>query len=159
MGDQVIDINEYLKGAAAGSGGAFAVWGGEEGAARFALPVWRAVYLMGGEMGGIFHQGAGPGEEPEPFFVLDLKEDPARTVIPSIPDSVLDPGEPPAVAPWPGGGVVVFLGRMGNRRWFLVVHGGEEHGILSGRRREDLLFLAGECAGLLFFRKFAEDGL
>ena len=28
---------------------------------------------------------------------------------------------------------------------------------LGGRDREDLLFLAGECAGLLFLRSFADE--
>lgn len=158
MADQVIDINQYLKGTGTGSGGAFSVWGGEEGAARFALPVWRAVYLLGGGFGGIFHQGSNPVEKPEPFFVLDLKEDPARTAIPAVPESVLGLTDAPAVATWSGGGAVVFLGRVGDRRWFLAIHGGEEGRELSGRRREDLLFLAGECAGLLFFRGFAGGG-
>jgi len=38
----------------------------------------------------------------------------------------------------------------------VLVMGGEEDGPLAGRKREDLLFLAGECAGLLFLRDFAE---
>jgi hypothetical protein len=34
--------------------------------------------------------------------------------------------------------------------------GDEREGPLDARRREDVLFLAGECAGLLFLRDFAD---
>ena len=53
-------------------------------------------------------------------------------------------------------GVVVFLGGEGGKQWFLMVMGGEGDEPVAGRKREDLLFLAGECAGLLFLRDFAE---
>ena len=44
------------------------------------------------------------------------------------------------------------------RRWYLVVDEvGERSAAAEGRVRDDILFLAGECAGLLFFRGFAGD--
>jgi hypothetical protein len=55
--------------------------------------------------------------------------------------------------------LVVFLGVKAGRAWSLVVDGGERRdGPLSARTREDILFLAGECAGLLFLRDLAGDG-
>jgi hypothetical protein len=50
------------------------------------------------------------------------------------------------------------LGSREGRVWHLVVDGGDQrHGGLSARSREDILFLAGECAGLLFLRDFADE--
>ena len=50
--DGVVDIRGYLKSSPEGAGsGAFAVWGGDGERSRFALPVWRAIYLAGGDWG------------------------------------------------------------------------------------------------------------
>jgi hypothetical protein len=50
----------------------------------------------------------------------------------------------------------VYLGEDESRRWFLVVDDLEEPATdLPTRPQNDLLFLAGECAGLLFFRRLA----
>ncbi len=158
MDDKVIDIQQYLKTSSRGPGSAFAVWGGEGEKARFALPVWRAVFLLGGERGGIVSLSQEGGGKPEAFFVLDLGEDPARTEFPSLPVSLLGSQEAPATAPLPGGGAGIFLGEEEGRAWYLTVLGGEDRTSPSGRKWEDLLFLAGECAGLLFFRGLAGEG-
>lgn len=156
MNDQIIDINRYLNRSAEKGEGAFSVWGGKEDRARFALPIWRAVFLVGGDRGGIVYLPDGDTGNPEPFFVLDMGQDPARRDFLPPPTSILHATDAPALARLPGGGVVVFLGGEGGKQWFLMVMGGEEDGPLAGRKREDLLFLAGECAGLLFLRDFAE---
>ena len=52
----------------------------------------------------------------------------------------------------------MHLGEQEGRRWYVVVaEATEEVGPLEGRVRDDVLFLAGECAGLLFFRGFAVE--
>ncbi len=52
----------------------------------------------------------------------------------------------------------MHLGEQDGRRWYVVVaEATEEVGPLEGLVRDDVLFLAGECAGLLFFRGFAAE--
>jgi len=51
--------------------------------------------------------------------------------------------------------LAVLLGEDDERRWFLQLLGGSSGTALEGKARETLLFLAGECAGLLFFRELA----
>jgi hypothetical protein len=54
--------------------------------------------------------------------------------------------------------VAIHLGEHKGRRWFLVVDEATgDKNALDGRARDDILFLAGECAGLLFFRGFANE--
>ena len=157
MSDKIIDINRYLSRSAEKGGGAFSVWGGDGERARFALPLWRAIFLVGGDRGGIAYLPAGDTGSPGPFFVLDLGMDPARIDFPPPPTSILHSHEAPALARLPGGGEAVFLGEEKGKRWFLMVMGGEGKGPIDGSKRENLRFLAGECAGLLFFRDFAAD--
>jgi len=58
-----------------------------------------------------------------------------------------------------GDTVAVFLGNRKGKNWFLILDDrGEAHEPVTAGTREDLLFLAGECAGLLFFRELAEAG-
>jgi hypothetical protein len=61
----------------------------------------------------------------------------------------------PAVEEGRGGTVTVALGENDAGAWYLVVDGIPEDRRLAGRDREDLLFLAGECAGLLFLQSLA----
>jgi hypothetical protein len=157
VSDQIIDINQYLNHSHGDSEGAFSVWGGEGDRARLALPVWRAISLVGGDRGGLVRVREGGEGKSSPFFVLDLGKDPARSDFPAPPTAILHSPEAPALARLPGGGMAVFLGKESTERWFLMVMGGDGGGVLSGRTREDLLFLAGECAGLLFFRGLAEE--
>ena len=151
----IIDIRRYLKASHGEGRGAFSVWGGEGERARFALPVWRSVFILGGERGGIFSLNPARNEECVPFFVLDMGRDPARTTFPRPPETMLAHEEAPAFFSGVGGGVLIFLGEEAGRKWFLGIDGGDDRGVAQGKRREELLFLAGECAGLLFFRDFA----
>ena len=95
---------------------------------------------------------------PQSLFVLDLAAEPARTEF-ELPKMRSDiGGEAPKLIE-EGDVVAVFLGARKERSWFLVLddRGGATEPITVGTR-EDLLFLAGECAGLLFFRELAEAG-
>ena len=50
----------------------------------------------------------------------------------------------------------VYLGSRAKRDWFLIVDGRNPADGVGPDTREDLMFLAGECAGLLFFRELAD---
>jgi hypothetical protein len=55
------------------------------------------------------------------------------------------------------GGVAVFLGADRGRRWFLVVDdGGLPREPMEAASRNDLLFIAGECSGLILHRRLDE---
>jgi hypothetical protein len=152
--DRIIDIRKFLGESLEQVGpGAFSVWGGGEERSRFALPVWRAVFLVGGDWGGIISTPKMRSDASfEPFFVLDLKEEPARTAVsPELLQGLLTE-DAPAVALTDRGDLAILLGEDEDRMWFLQVRGGASGKAPGGADRETLLFLAGECAGLLFFR-------
>ena len=161
--DDIIDLGEYLRRrevAERAPRTAFAVWGGEGERTRFALPLWRIVYLAGGSRGGLVWV---PSAEERPtrlraFVVLDLAEDPARTRFPPTLIHGIDTSQAPVFREHGDEGLAVHLGDQEGRRWYLVVaETVERQGGVEGRARDDLLFLAGECAGLLFFRGFAGE--
>lgn len=161
--DDIIDLGEYLRRREESEKAprtAFAVWGGEGERARFALPLWRIVYLASGARGGLLWVEAGD-EKPSrlnPFVVLDLAADPARTRFPPQAVIGLEGAAAATVRLSPEGILTVFLGEHEGRRWFLVVDEMVRDRIgPEGRVRDDILFLAGECAGLLFFRGFAGE--
>ena len=155
--DHVIDIRRYLGQSPAGKDeGAFAVWGGGGERARFALPLWRAIYLVGGDWGGIVSLSKLETEKvAQPLFILDLKQDPARTVIPTVSLRLLQNEEAPASVFTMEQELAVLLGESDEGQWFLQILGGSSGTAPEGRARETLLFLAGECAGLLFHRELA----
>jgi hypothetical protein len=155
--DHVIDIRQYLaQKAGASFPRVFSVWGGEGGHSRFALPVWRAVNLLGGDWGGIVSlPSIEAGAEPCPLFVVDLKEEPARTMSPLSPLPGLRARKAPSVAVGAESGLAVLLGEGDGRQWFLRILGGRSGILPEGKARETLLFLAGECSGLLFHRELA----
>lgn len=158
MSDGIIDLGEYLRRreSAQEPVSTFALWGADGERSRFALPLWRAIYLAAGERGGILWDTEDGGGELHPLVVLDLGVEPARTAFDwhGAPD--LDEERVPETLAAPGGGLAIYLGTEEGRRWFLVVCGGTK-GLArpAGRDRDDILFLAGECAGLLFLRDFA----
>ena len=161
--DRVIDLAAYLKRKQEeeeeGSEGrsVFSFWGGDGERARFALPLWRAAYLGGGLRAALVWQRNGAAmEEPEGLVVLDLKEEPARLdFVPACVASVTNADAPGTYGGGPDG-LAVYLGEGDGRRWYMVVDDFEErYQELTGRSQGDLLFLAGECAGLLFFRGLA----
>ena len=94
-------------------------------------------------------------EAPRPLFVLDLKRDPARTDSSSKVLRLLQEKEVPGLVFREDQEVAVLLGEDEERRWFLQIRGGTTGASGGGKVRETLLFLAGECAGLLFFRELS----
>ena len=163
MSDEIIDLTEYFRrgqNEEEPSRGAFALWGADGERSRFALPLWRTIYLAEGERGAIVWLGMSPDDVAHPFLVLDLARDPARLEVDQDAIPLPEDGEPPALHDFGPQGVTIFLGSRGDRNWHLVVDGGEKRsGELSAKKREDILFLAGECAGLLFLRDFADEVL
>jgi hypothetical protein len=161
--DDIIDLGEYLRRREETERvprTAFSVWGGEGERTRFALPLWRVVYLAGGARGGLVWVPVSE-ERPSslrPFVVLDLAEEPARTRFNPALVQGLEGDSAPTLRAGGEGGFAVHLGDHDNRRWYLVVdETGEDKKALEGRARDDILFLAGECAGLLFFRGFSAE--
>jgi len=94
----------------------------------------------------------------EPFVVLDLGSEPARTGV--EPDAMPGYGEDdaPSLLDREAEGLAIFLGAGEGRVWALLVDvGAARSAPLPATLREDILFLAGECAGLLFLRELSED--
>lgn len=158
MSDGIIDLGEYLRRREGGQEpvSTFALWGAEGERSRFALPLWRAIYLATGARGGVLWD-PGAGGPLTPFVVLDLASDPARTHFEWGGAHERNLGHAPELTTV-AGGLSVYLGEEGGKRWFLLVEAGAG-GLTepTGRDREDILFLAGECAGLLFLRDFADE--
>jgi hypothetical protein len=73
-------------------------------------------------------------------------------------DDIIDPGEYLRRREEGNEGLTVHLGEQDGRRWYVV---GDEIGDRKvpreGRVRDDILFLVGEGAGLLFFRGLANE--
>jgi len=156
VADGIIDIERYLDGGFDDRGmRVFAVWGGEGEQSRFALPVWRAICLTGGDWGGIVSLPKEGARDASPLFVLDVGQDPARTGRPVVVLGLLKDQAIASLAHTSEGDLAVLLGEDSKRRWFLQVAGGVPEGALEDRERGVLLFLAGECSGLLFFRELA----
>ncbi len=160
MDDRVIDLVPYLRGNEEGHDSTFAIYGGGGSASRFALPVWRAVYLLEGDRGGILALDTDEAEL-TPVFVLDLKEDPARVEFPTPIASLtrLAQKEERIERDPDGGWLSVALGMSDGVSYFMVVTGALDDVVALEELsvRQDFMFLAGECAGLLFHWGIAEE--
>jgi len=162
MANEIIDITRYLKREPASDlpRGSMALWGAEGERSRFALPLWRIIYLAEAERGLIISSEAEGDRTPEPVVVLDLAHEPARTEIDAtvVPRFGIDEG--PSLIDFEADGLIVFLGARAGRVWTLLVDGGSTRKApLAAGAREDILFLAGECAGLLFLRDLADESV
>lgn len=160
MADEIIDITRYLKREPASDlpRGTMSLWGADGERSRFALPLWRLIYLARAERAVISWADVARQEDVHPFVVLDTGADPARRDVDAgrIPRFQADEG--PSLVDLDADGLVVYLGSRAGRVWTLLVDGGEERGEpLARAAREDILFLSGECAGLLFLRDLADD--
>ena len=162
--DRVIDLSGYLKRKEEESSRTrttFAFWGGEGERSRFALPLWRAAYLASGRRAALLWQqsSALAGEEPvHPLVVLDLGEEPARLTFTASSLTGLRGVDAPGTVVGGEGKIIVYLGEVRDLKWYLMVDDLDEPQTeVAGRPREDLLFLAGECAGLLFHRKLDNE--
>lgn len=162
MSDDVIDLTQYLdrdNEGEEGPGSIFALWGAEGERSRFALPLWRSIYLAGGDRGAIVWCDPGSPTSLRPFVVLDLANDPPRTTFSAAMLGSRARDEPPALYDDGESGLSVLLGVREGRRWYMIVEGSVDGRAapVPRREREDILFLAGECAGLLFLRDFADE--
>jgi hypothetical protein len=134
------------------------LWGADGERSRFALPLWRIIYLASSERAVISWADETRQGRMSPFVVLDIGADPARQAI--DPDRIpkFDPDEGPSLVDFEGDGLVVYLGARAGRVWTLLVDEVTDRSEpLSRSAREDILFLAGECAGLLFLRDLADE--
>lgn len=159
MADKIIDIGRYLD-REAGRGGALAtmaLWGADGDRSRFALPLWRIVHLAQAERGVICWRTTTGDPTLNPFVVIDLACDPARLGVDGSALPTCDDVAAANLHDLGSDGLLVCLGARDGRAWSLLADcGGQREGALDARRREDVLFLAGECAGLLLLRDFAD---
>jgi len=153
--DDVIDLRDYLYDDADSPLQYFSVWGGDGEHSRFSLPLWRAIYIAVGERAGLVWapRGVETVVELHSHFVLDLASEAPRTEFSATLVRGLEGAKAPSVVDREAEGLTVLLGDHGDRRWYLVVDlVSETRGLLDRQSREDLVFLAGEAAGLLFHR-------
>ena len=156
MADGIIDIRQYLDPDDGDARGAFSLWGADGERSRLALPLWRVIYLAEGNRGAIASAPAGTDRTLDPLVVLDLLKDPARLDLSTFPLSRLEADRSPTLTDLGEHGLAIMLGESVGRRWYLVVDGRSSvKKPLESSTKEDVLFLAGECAGLLFFRDLA----
>jgi hypothetical protein len=118
----VIDLADYLRRREGEEGPAstFALWGAEGERSRFALPLWRTIYLAGGQRGAILWRER-DGTRLRPFILLDLAKDPPRMDFPPTLAAGLHPREAPGVREGPRGEVTIYLGEREGRLWYLAV--------------------------------------
>jgi len=158
MADDIIDLSSFIqrRDGARPPAGTMALWGADGERSRFALPLWRVVHLAGADRGVIFWHPEAGDTIPRPFVVLDVAKDPARL---DVSRALTDFGEDHSIQLHDRGsdGLLVRLGTKDEKVWGLLADGGADRGKLSARNREDILFLSGECAGLLFLRAFADE--
>lgn len=160
MADDVIDITRYIKREPATDlpRGSMTLWGADGERSRFALPLWRIIHLSRAERGMVVHAPVDRPREATPFVVLDLASDPARTEVDASALPRFGVEEGPSLIDMEERGLVIFLGSEDGHLWTLVVDGHvDRDGPLPPATREDILFLAGECAGLLFLRELAAE--
>jgi len=160
MADEIIPISRYLERETEEDAlpRAIALWGVDGDRSRFALPLWRVVHVAGADRGVIAWRNASGDRRPRPFVVVDLANDPARLGLGGLPLERCDDGDAPTLHDLAPGGLVISLGTRDERSWCIFADGGEPRAVpLDPKKREDILFLAGECAGLLFLRDFADE--
>jgi hypothetical protein len=159
MADEIIPISRYREREVHEEQPprAIALWGLDGDRSRLALPLWRIVHLAGAERGVILSQRTEGDRMSWPFAVVDLGHDPARLDLGGVPSDAFDSSEAPLLRDLGDSGVLVNLGTRDGRAWCLFAEGGQGRAPLDTKKREDILFLAGECAGLLFLRDFANE--
>lgn len=157
MTDDIIDLRHFIESREGGSppAGTMALWGADGERSRFALPLWRIVHLAAADRGVIFWRPTSGNASPRPFIVLDVGRDPARLDL-SAEVTQFDESDASLLIDRGSDGVLIRLGAKDGRAWGLLADGGVGRSPLTARNREDILFLSGECAGLLFLRSFAD---
>lgn len=159
MADEIIDLSRYLERDApkAPAPATMALWGADGERSRFALPLWRVVHLSQATRGVILWRSVSGDRTPHAFVVVDLASDPARLELEGPALEQCCRMESASLRDLGSDGLVVYLGARDDRVWCMLVDGiGSRPAPLEPHKREDVLFLAGECAGLLFLRDFAD---
>ncbi len=159
MADEIIDITRYLKREPASDlpRGTMSLWGADGERSRFALPLWRIIYLASSERAVISWADETRQSRVSPFVILDIGSDPARQAVDPTRIPRFNPDEGPSIIDFEAEGLVIYLGSRAGKVWTLLVDEVTERTEpLSRSAREDILFLAGECAGLLFLRDLAD---
>ena len=152
MSDQedVIDLVPYLD-AGRTEGDTFAVYGGADSASRLALPVWRSVYRLRGSRGAVVAV-QGRTKAVRTIFVLDLGADPARTELPRGVSALPQAGDAGHRLTFhkEGRWAAVYAGQKGGESYYvLALDIADPEALDDEQVRQDVLFLAGECASLV----------
>lgn len=148
--DRIIDLQAYLEGRDDDFDEApLALWGTEGDRRRFILPLWRMSFIAEAGWAGLVREN-GP-DDLEIVVVVDQREEPARPE-PGRPLPALVEGDlAPSVRVTEAHELVVALGKgPRGRRWVIVLleRPPDAEG-LDADDREDVIYLAGECAGLV----------
>lgn len=146
----IIDLVPYLD---AGRGGkdTFAVYGGADSASRLALPVWRSVYRLRGTRGAVVAVQR-RSRSVRTIFVLDLGADPARLDLPTGVASLPQRAGAGCRLTSFGDGqwAAVYVGQKGGESFYLLTLDIADGSLVDDEQvRQDVLFLAGECASLV----------
>lgn len=160
MADEIIDLTRYIKREPASDlpRGSMALWGADGERSGFVLPLWRIIHLSQAERGLILWSSTKDPGATAAFVALDLAADPARTEVDTARLPRFGPEDGPSLVDLEADGLVLFLGANDGRIWTLYVDGGTTRTTtLPSTARDDILFLAGECAGLLFLRGLASE--
>ncbi|MBI4520562.1 MAG: tetratricopeptide repeat protein [Gemmatimonadetes bacterium] len=166
----VIHIDDYRVRREQRRRDVFALYGADYERSRLVLQLWRAVSLLGADRAAaVWVDEYGPGLA-HVYCLLDLAADPPRRSfsldllraawaqgVPGMWD-VADADRSYSVA-LPDGvrsGCAIALGSDGARAWFLVVDSHTARQPVSASVCAELMFSAGECAGLVLHRDLGE---
>jgi hypothetical protein len=145
--EPVIHLDAYRKQRAAAPRRGLALSGAEGERRHFALPLWRMASAAGADWAAVVRWVDGVGRS---VTVLDLDRDRPRDEPPQgLPSA---PSEPPPAVIEDGSTRVLPIGAHEGDVWAVVLSGAQ---LAERMPREELLFLAGECAGLLMLEHAA----
>lgn len=148
--DRVIDLGAYIRAREREDGPMPLSLAGTEGERRrYVLPLWRMSYLAESRWAGLVKVGP-EGEAERASIVLDQGQDPARWVpeggLPTIPAGL----PAPALEVVGRHGLALPLGVVTDgASWWALLCERTKEGLPTAEVRDDLIFLAGECAGLI----------
>lgn len=147
--DRVIDLSAYLRAREEEEADTPLSLAGTEGERRrYVLPLWRMAYLAQARWAGLV-QVDGSGRASRASVVLDQGHDPARWAPPDGLPAVPAELPPPALELVGDGSLAMPLGSVSASVWWVLLCERRRVHMPEGDVREDLIFLAGECSGLL----------
>lgn len=166
----VIHIDDYRVRREQRRRDVFALYGADYERSRLVLQLWRAVSLLGADRAAaVWVDEYGPGLA-HVYCLLDLAADPPRRSfsldllraawaqgVPGmwdVPD--VDRSYSVALPDGVRSGCAIALGSDGARAWFLVVDSHTARQLVSASVCAELMFSAGECAGLVLHRDLGE---